>query len=348
MSNILFIGNAIDPLGKERYQLISENVKYNQIYFLDNGFNNINKNYFFSYKKKNKYIDSFYLFFKILQIINSQKINVIHFHGAFQVFLNLLPFFISNKIKIIVNVNSSEINQNYKGYKKYFVKYLLKKSKYITVKSNFMKQLVLNIINNSAKIVNLNWGVDDQLFKLTNNRINSEKVNIISFRATKEIYNIDKIFNAIFNLKTKFSNINFTYVEFNKDQNINLDLSIVDNYFYNLSKKELFDLLANQDIMISIPSFDGFATSIMESLAIGVKPCISNIVSYKNEELTNLVSFIDLSNEKNIEIILSKNIENIELIREEVTMRKEFAFINYSRKEQIQILKRIYNKMENQ
>lgn len=134
-----------------------------------------------------------------------------------------------------------------------------------------MKQLVLNIINNSAKIVNLNWGVDDQLFKLTNNRINSEKVNIISFRATKEIYNIDKIFNAIFNLKTKFSNINFTYVEFNKDQNINLDLSIVDNYFYNLSKKELFDLLANQDIMISIPSFDGFATSIMESLAIGVK-----------------------------------------------------------------------------
>ena len=182
----------------------------------------------------------------------------------------------------------------------------------------------------------------------SNNRINSEKVNIISFRATKEIYNIDKIFNAIFNLKTKFSNINFTYVEFNKDQNINLDLSIVHNYFYNLSKKELFDLLANQDIMISIPSFDGFATSIMESLAIGVKPCISNIVSYKNEELTNLVSFIDLSNEKNIEIILSKNIENIELIREEVTMRKEFAFINYSRKEQIQILKRIYNKMENQ
>lgn len=96
MSNILFIGNAIDPLGKERYQLISENVKYNQIYFLDNGFNNINKNYFFSYKKKNKYIDSFYLFFKILQIINSQKINVIHFHGAFQVFLNL--FLIKSKL----------------------------------------------------------------------------------------------------------------------------------------------------------------------------------------------------------------------------------------------------------
>lgn len=209
-----------------------------------------------------------------------------------------------------------------------------------------MKQLVLNIINNSAKIVNLNWGVDDQLFKLTNNRINSEKVNIISFRATKEIYNIDKIFNAIFNLKTKFSNINFTYVEFNKDQNINLDLSIVDNYFYNLSKKELFDLLANQDIMISIPSFDGFATSIMESLAIGVKPCISNIVSYQNENLSNLVSYIDLSNEESIEDILSMNIENIELIRNEVKMRREFSFINYSREEQINILKNIYNMQE--
>ncbi len=346
MSNILFIGNAKDPLGKERYQLICENVKYEQLYFLDSGFNNVNKNNFFSYKKKNKYFDSFFLFFIAIKIIYSQKITVVHFHGAFQVFLNLLPLFIPDKIKIIVTVNGSEINQNYKGYKKYFVKYLLKKSKCITVKSNFMKQLVLNIINDSTKIVNLNWGVEDKLFKLTNNRIDSEKINIISFRATREIYNIDKIFNALVNLKAKFSNINFTYVEFNKDHNINLDLSIVDNYFQNLSKKELFDLLINQDIMISIPSFDGFATSIMESLAIGVKPCISNIVSYQNENLSNLVSYIDLSNEESIEEILSMNIENIELIRNEVKMRREFSFINYSREEQINILKNIYNMQE--
>lgn len=345
MSNILFIGNAKDPLGKERYQLICENVKYYQSYFLDSGFNNVNKNNFFSYKKINKYIDSFFLFFITIKIIYSQKITVVHFHGAFQVFLNLLPLFISNKIKIIVTVNGSEINQNYKGYKKYFVKYLLKKSKYITVKSNFMKQLVLDITNNSSKIINLNWGIDNQLFELNFNKTNINKINIISFRATRKIYNIDKIFNSISSLKEKYNNINFTYVEFNKDQNINLDLSIVDNHYKNLSKSELFDLLNKQDIMISVPSFDGFATSIMESLAIGVKPCISDIVSYRNENLTNLVSFIDLSKDKSIENVLSKNIEDIALVHSEAKLRRTFSLVNYSRKEQMSILEKIYNNL---
>lgn len=40
------------------------------------------------------------------------------------------------------------------------------------------------------------------------------------------------------------------------------------------------------------------------------------------------------------------NIENIELIRNEVKMRREFSFINYSREEQINILKNIYNMQE--
>ncbi|MEM5570336.1 glycosyltransferase [Aliarcobacter butzleri] len=343
MNKILFIGAYESPLSQERYKIIKENIRHEKIFFFNTGFTSFfSKDVINTKFILNNYLTNILQFFYLLFIIYKYKINIVHFHGGFQVFLNFLSLFIYKKIKIIVTVQGSEINQNYKGYKKYFVKFLLKNSNYITVKSTFMKKRVKNIILNNKNIIDLNWGVDDNLFSFVKKDCN-QKINIISFRATGLIYNIDKIFDAILNLKKKYNNIYFTYVEFNKNHNIKLDLSIVDEHYKNLSKEELFNVLSEQDIMISIPSYDGFATSLMESLSLGVYPFISDIESYDDSNLQKYIKLIDLNNERDLIEELDICIKNIAEVRNGKVKRINFAKEVFSRQEQIKILKKIYS-----
>lgn len=343
MNNILFIGSYASPLSKERYKLIKTNMQYKRIIFFNTGFEYIQDNDIVTTKFYfNKYITTILQFFYLLFLIYKHNINILHFHGGFHVFVNYVPLFILKKIKIIVTVQGSEINQHYKGYKKYFVKYLLKKADYITVKSTFMKNKVIKITNKDINIFDLNWGISDYLFE--NKTINNydKVIKIISFRATDLIYNIDKIFKAIKELKQQYHNICFTYIEFNKNDKIHLDLSIVDKHYKNLSKEDLFNILKQQDIMISIPSYDGFATSLMESLALGIYPIISDIESYSDNELKKYVQVIDLCNERDFIEKLEYCISSIDKIREDMEKRISFAKKNYSRKNQIKILIEIY------
>ena len=117
---------------------------------------------------------------------------------------------------------------------------------------------------------------------------------------------------------------------------------MADKYYKDLSKKELFDTLNQQDIMISIPSYDGFATSLMESLALGVYPIISDIESYNDDELKKYVEVIDLYNERDFIEKLEYCISSIDKIREDMEKRISFAKKNYSRKNQIKNLREIY------
>lgn len=344
MSNILFIGSYASPLSKERYELIKTNIKNERIIFFNTSFEYFQDKDVISTKFYfNKYITNLWQFLYLLFVINKYKINVLHFHGGFNAFINYVPFFIFNKIKIVVTVQGSEINQHFKGYKKYFVRYLLKNADYITVKSNFMKNRVLQIVDKRNNIVDLNWGVSDILFEYNNVNYNNSTINIISFRATDTIYNIDTIFEAIKKLKESYSTICFTYVEFNKNEKINLDLSVADIHYKDLSKKELFDILNQQDIMISVPSYDGFATSLMESLALGVYPIISDIESYKDKELQQYIELVDLNNEADFIEKLETSIDLINDIRKNRDFRRDFAKKIYARQEQIKILKEIYN-----
>lgn len=343
MNNILFIGSYASPLSKERYELIKTNIEHKKIVFFNTGFEYVqDKNVISTKFYFNKYITNILQFFNLLFVIYKYKINILHFHGGFHAFINYVFFFIFKKIKVIVTVQGSEINQHYKGYKKYFVKYLLKKADFVTVKSTFMKNRVQQIVDKKENIVDLNWGVSDSLFEYNQINKNSSTINIISFRATDIIYNIDKIFEAIKKLKERYSTICFSYVEFNKNDKINLDLSIVDKQYKKLSKKELFDILNQQDIMVSIPSYDGFATSLMESLALGVYPIISDIESYNDDELKKYVEVIDLYNERDFIEKLEYCISSIDKIREDMEKRISFAKKNYSRKNQIKNLREIY------
>ena len=113
--NILFVGSYDSPLTKERYELIKDNIDYKNILLFNTSFNIYKKDQVINTKFiLNKYLTNSLQFLHLLFIIYKYKINIVHFHGGFHAFINYVPFFILKKIKVIVTVQGSEINQHYK------------------------------------------------------------------------------------------------------------------------------------------------------------------------------------------------------------------------------------------
>lgn len=282
------------------------------------------------------------MFIKLLLTIRKYKIDIIHFNGAYFFILNFIYLFFNGKI--ITSPQGSEVNEQCYGHQKFFVQHLLHNSNIITARSEFMRFILTDrLLCKSDKICIFTFGIKDMFFSNEIKCSNVNKPSLLSMRATGKIYNIDKIFQAIGELKQDGHDVNFTYVEYNKEDDIALDMSICDAVHKNLTLEEIALLLSKNDAMISVPSFDGFAVSIMEALAIGTLPVISDIESYNGEFLdskivvkTKIDDYLDLKN------TLLNVINDIQAIRQNVNLRKEYAKEHYSRDAQKKIIEKIY------
>ncbi|WP_323592758.1 glycosyltransferase family protein [Aliarcobacter butzleri] len=330
---VIFLGNKSSSLSNERFNILNSFDFVKEIYYMD-------------IVKEEKLLKKIISYFNKLIILNYlilfKKYDYVIYHGAYHFILSLIC---SKKTKVIVIVQGSEINEQYKKQVKFFVKKLLYRSNLIITRSLNMKKNIINKISRiEKKIEIINWGINDVYFA-SNIKKYDDKITIISYRATGKIYNIDLIFNVIEKLKLKYHNINFIYVEYNKDYMVNLNLDIVDEYYKTMTKQQLASILAKVDISLSIPTYDGFSNSILESLASGCYPLISNIDAYSlvfpnDDKLLRKINVEFDSFYKSLEDL----IHNIDIVRGNKIYRREFAKSNYDRKNQIDILKqRIIN-----
>ncbi len=324
---ILFVGNTKSVLSVERFNLLSTLECIDHIEFID------------SIKEKNtfirliKYIN---LFVKMYLKIKMNKVNVVIYHGTYHFLLNLLYI---KPIKIIAIPQGSEINEEYSGRVKFFIDILFNHSDYVFARSKAMQKRLIHSLNVAEnKTLLFNWGINDCFFASDTTQLN-DKITIISYRATGKIYNIDLIFDAIDYLKRKYKNLHFIYVRHNKDIDLKLDMDIVDEYYVDLSYPELASIVRRSDISVSIPTYDGFATSIVEALASGAYPIISDIEAYSNvfpDERWLMGKtkpiFEDLC------ITLEQCIQNITYVNEHKEQRRSYALSNYSRASQLRIL----------
>lgn len=330
---ILFLGNQKSILAVERFNLIKNTLNPKFIRF------------FHTTADSNTVISRFFLyiyrFFYLILIIYHHKITHIHYHGAYHFIFNFISCL---NVKVIITPQGSDINQNISKKRVfYIVKFLFLNADCITVKSLQMKKKVESILKHKH-IVKLNWGISDEFFNHDDKLLsNPKKIKILSMRASGKIYNINLIFDTIFRLKQKHDNIEFNYIEYNKDDNIILDLSLCDNIYKELSKNDIKKELSKNDFIISIPSFDGFSTTIMESLAVGCYPIISDIDSYDNEFIPELLTKVKLDIKDDLIDSLSILIENIDQIRSQNEYRIAYAKEEYSMRKQVNILKKIYS-----
>jgi glycosyltransferase involved in cell wall biosynthesis len=346
-SKALFIGSSRSLLAINRCEALRQNLGNIDLIFFNS--TPLGRNFFI----KNKFIVLmskilFYAFgfIRLYFAIKFKKIKTIHFHGAYHFVFNFIPLFVD--AKVIVTPQGSEINEEYRGYVAHIVLFLFKRANIITVKSSFMEKLVLQKGRCIAPdtIQKLNWGIDDAIFESRRDFKNGPGIKIISFRATGKLYNTDIIFTAVTRLKQKYPFVEFTYVEFNNMLELNLDLSVCDAVHNNLSAGDIAKLVSQQDVMISIPSHDGFSTSIMESLAVGILPVISDIDSYKDEFVDpRIVKKVSPINADALFETLDVIVKNIVNVRADGKNRVAFARENYSKSKQMRIARSIYENL---
>ncbi|SES62854.1 glycosyltransferase [Thalassotalea agarivorans] len=347
MKSVLFFGNDRSPLSNERFMLLRKSLERDVYYFAYNKLEIRNDDKVISSLPvifNLSVIRLFAMFFLMGWFLFRKQISVIHFHGASTVFCSLYSFL--PRTKIITTPQGSDINQNFKGYRKLFTWLLLKNSNVITAKSKTMAKRVYEIASKQAKI--LNWGLADEVFEFKYNPSESDKkIKFLSPRGGSSIYNLDLIFKAIAQLKRKHRNIEFTYIDFNKKEQLELDKSIVDIEYKDLNKKEFYAVLSKNDFILSLPSHDGFSTTIMEALAVGSLPVISDIPAYKAEfdERENIVSKVSINNISVLVAHLEELIAAIADVRAGQKRRTLFAYDNYSLEMQVAILKAIYHNL---
>lgn len=327
---IVFLGNSNSILAQERFEVVKEEINPDYIEFFHTTAFEKNK-----FKKVYFYISKF---FELWLLIFNKRITHLHYHGAYHFIFNFLSIL---NVKVIVTPQGSDINQDVKKKRVFqIVRFLFKQANYITVKSSQMKLKVRNIYEHQH-IYDLNWGISNSFFENNYDKIDN-KIKILSMRATGKIYNIDLVFRLVKQLKKDYQNIEFTYVEYNKDPSINLDLSLCDKVHRQLSKASINELLKQNDFVLSLPSYDGFSTTIMETLAVGAYPIISNIDSYQNEFNEEILTKVNLENYDVIYEKISKLTENIEEIRNQKRIRQQYALDKYSYESQVKVLKEMY------
>ena len=273
------------------------------------------------------------------------KITVI-FHGAYSPFLWLVGIF--SNVKVISIIQGSEIEMDYKGLRSMLIKFLLNRSNLVLCRSNLQRQKIISLTSTKPELCHIiNWGLNKELFDVKR-KVEKKHFKIISSRATQPEYNIDIIFQVIKKLKTEGHKILFCYIEFNKTINIS-NQGIPDVKIVNPDQMTLWQEIASSDLSISIPKYDGFSNTIIETLALGTYNICGELGQYnffKNNQFLGKLSKYgrtDLDTAKNLYNVIKYALTQIKKIRQNSEKRRIFALKNFSKGEGLDKIQNLIN-----
>lgn len=277
------------------------------------------------------------LLFEVIQVKKLiKKINPDLLHAHYVVdygFLGALAGF----HPFVVSAWGSDVLREPKKSKisRYIVPVILKKADIITTTAEFMREYLNNAFKvPKSKIIRIPWGIDLKVF----HRGYEEEVKrfkeslgigdnspiIISNRHMNPQYEIQSIIDSIPYVTKIYPNVLFVFIrgygspDFENEMKVRAKkLGVINNTRFIsrlLSPKEMAVYLNASDMFISIPKTDQFGSSIMEGMACGTVPVVSNIEVYK-QYLKNGKNafFVDPKNPKEIAEKIIYCIEHPEL-----------------------------------
>jgi glycosyltransferase involved in cell wall biosynthesis len=257
-------------------------------------------------------IDILYNIFQIKKLIRQIKPDILHVHYISDLaVLGALTGF----HPYVASVWGSDVLRNPKKSKimKYRVSYVLIKADIILTIPEFMKKYLVNMYNLPGnKIVRIPWGIDLNIFHsgYENETLRMKekigiKINspvILSNRGMAPQYQIEKIIKAIPYIIKTFPDTIFIFIkgyglsEFEEKMKLLTEKLNISNNTYFISKiltpEEMVIYLNMANVLISIPETDQFSSSIMEGMACGVIPIISNIKVYEQYLKNEINAFV--------------------------------------------------------
>lgn len=235
------------------------------------------------------YVFSPYALFKVKQIFDKEKPDIVHAH-----YLSHYGFIaaVVNYHPLILTAWGSDvlINPNQFRILRYMVKYALKKGDIITCDAEHMVSALKNLGTKLSKIKVIYFGTNTEKFNPSKRNIKlKEKLGasnlpiIISLRNLEPLYNIETfVRSAAIVLKT-IPNSLFLVVgggsqeKFLKELAISLNISDNLKFIGSIENKKVPEYLASSDIYVSTSLSDaGLAASTAEAMACGVPVIITN------------------------------------------------------------------------
>lgn len=233
-------------------------------------------------------------------LIRSIKPDILHAHyviyyGFYGVLTSFHPLIISVWGSDVLKVPDESLIANY------IVRYSLKGADKITTTAEFMRDhLSDNFKLEKEKIIRIPWGINTNIFYQRYSSkekelkeylgIGDAETVVISNRSMAPQYNIDKIIEAIPYVLKSNSNTVFVFIKgygttnFEKKMRLKArKLNITNNVRFiskNITPKEMATYLNISNMFVSITKTDQFASSIMEGMACGLVPIVSNIDVY--------------------------------------------------------------------
>ncbi len=267
------------------------------------------------------------LFIRLGNIINKIKPNFIHVHylSSYGILLYFTLFFFRFRTaKVIATAWGSDvlIAMRHTFFIRYFVKKLVHKSDFITTDALIVKEYLQKIT--SKNIQNFVFGLPS----MPPFNANKKDLNLyFSNRNLSSNYNIDKVvihFNSIVkqnkNAKLVIANKGDEMVKLQKlVEHLSLQEAIIFVGFLNANEQNQYYQKAA--FYYSIPTSDATSVSLLEAMAHGCMPIVSDIAA-NNEWITHKLNGYFIENK--CDIIYDENfaLHNIKIIEEKALFSK--------------------------
>ncbi len=272
---------------------------------------------------------------QIAEILNIEKPEIVHIHQANSYAWHSLRAIRSLKFKpkTILTAWGSDVLLLPKESRilARIVRYSLLNADIITSDSLYMSGVINQLLNGVTKPIHtINFGIQDLPLKQD---VSNKKKVILSNRLHKPLYRIDKIISA-FAVLINNELIDADYqliVAAGGEETDNLvklakKLGIEGKVLFTgmIPYKELVEYYKIAKIFVSVPESDGTASSLLEAMAYGCVPVLSNLPANLEWVINDYNGFISVNiNELQFEIIKA-----VKLIENSVTYQHLYDF-NY-------------------
>jgi len=216
-------------------------------------------------------------------LINRLKPDIVHTHYATSGGLTGL---VCGFHPTVVTVHGSDLNFGLRSpIWQPLLKAIFNHADCVNTVSEDLKRKAIGLGVSPEKICVLTLGVDTEKFSFSKRReiASGRPLRLVNTRHLEKVYDHFTIIKALAIVRSKGINFDMTFVAPGsllnklKEQVARKGLADCVNFLGGVGKNEVVDILRNNDVFLSTPLWDGISVALLEAMATGLFPIVSDI-----------------------------------------------------------------------
>ena len=292
---------------------------------------------------------------RVRKLIRKINPDIIHAHYATSGGLAAL---VSGFHPAIVTVHGSDLINNVKSpVWKYLLKKIFNYADCVNVVSHELEELALGLGIDKGKIEVLTLGIDTDKFAFVERPplVKTSPLKMICTRRFESVFDHITILKALAVLKDENIDFKMTFAGDGsflcdiKKQAENLGLNDKVNFLGSINNDNLPELLAQNDIYLSASKWDGTSLSLLEAMACGLFPIVSDINANSAWIQNGVDGFLHrVANADSLANCIMKLFDSLEIIKKAALYNRQKVCEKADRQTNMKRLEAIYKKLISQ